>query len=332
MALVGSGYGVFFSTWQWYEWLFILALAGCVGWQGYRIFPYTPLAAVQTRCSCAAAPEASLRLLIANVLMQNRQCERFLRVVGDADPDVILTVETDDRWLTQLQPLERHYPYVVRQPQPNMYGMILLSRLKLLCPQVRFLVQQDIPSVHTWIELRNGARVRFYGLHPRPPEPLRNQDATARNAELVLVGYEIGQHQQPTVVAGDLNDVAWSQTTELFLRLSQLLDPRRGRGFYNTFDANNPLFRVPVDHVFHSACFTLRALRRLPHIGSDHFPMLIELTYEPETRADQPPLPPSPEVKAEAEERIDLALGDKDVRTGMAPAPPPSTSGRESGT
>ena len=65
-----------------------------------------------------------------------------------------------------------------------------------------------------------GDVINLHCLHPRPPEPLRNQDATPRDAELVLVGRAIGDNpaDPPTIVTGDLNDVAWSHTTRLFLR------------------------------------------------------------------------------------------------------------------
>jgi endonuclease/exonuclease/phosphatase (EEP) superfamily protein YafD len=193
----------------------------------------------------------------------------------------------------------------VRQVQENYYGLMLLSRLRLIDPKVEFLVQDDIPSVHTEVELQGGKRFTLHGLHPRPPEPLRDQDATPRDAELVIVGRAIGEtHDRPTVVAGDLNDVAWSETSRLFLRLSGLLDPRVGRGLYNSFDANNPLFRYPLDHVFHSNHFRLIELRRLPKIGSDHFPMLIELSLEPGARATQPETQEQPGDREEAAEKL----------------------------
>ena len=131
-------------------------------------------------------------------------------------------------------------------------------------------------------------RFQLHCLHPRPPEPVRDQDAAPRDAELVLVGREIAAGDQPAVVAGDLNDVAWSPTSELFLRVSGLLDPRMGRGLFNTFDANIPPLRFPLDHVFHSNCFKLVELKRLAYVGSDHFPILIELCYEPQAHDEQP--------------------------------------------
>jgi endonuclease/exonuclease/phosphatase (EEP) superfamily protein YafD len=315
-AVSGGSYAAFFCDWWWYEWLFMLTLVCCVVWQGYKIFPYTQLAPVQVKRARAPAGAASFRLLIANVLMQNHQFDRFLQVVQATDPDLILAVEINDRWLAELQSLERLYPYVVHQPQDNMYGIVLWSRLKLIEPQVRFLIQDDIPSIHTGVELRSGTRIFFYGLHPRPPEPLRDQDATPRDAELVFVGREISKYERPTLVAGDLNDVAWSHTTNLFLRLSHLVDPRLGRGFYNTFNANTPWFRYPLDHVFHSNCFTLIDLRRLEHIGSDHFPMCITLHYEPAAAAEQPSLADKPGQEEEAQEKLDLATSDPSVRAG----------------
>jgi endonuclease/exonuclease/phosphatase (EEP) superfamily protein YafD len=238
--------------------------------------------------------------------MDNREYGRFLRVVQETDPDIVLALETDAAWLEALEPLAQSYPYVVRQPQDNYYGMVLLSRLALIDPEINFLVQKDIPSIHTLVELRCGEEVSFYGLHPRPPEPIRDQTSAPRDAELVLVGRTIGSEAaRPTVVAGDLNDVAWSPTSELFLRLSKLLDPRMGRGFYNSYNANNRLFRFPLDHVFHSRHFTLVALRRLEKVGSDHFPLLIELSYDPRAGEEQPALPKQADDHREAEQKLE---------------------------
>jgi endonuclease/exonuclease/phosphatase (EEP) superfamily protein YafD len=259
-------------------------------WQAWKIYPFTRFARKQVKASrrCSAR-ERSFRLLIANVMLENTEPKRLLEVIRDCDPDIVLAVETDAAWAKALSPLREIYPHTVAQPQDNYYGLLLFSRLPLVEPKVEFLVQDDIPSVHTAFDLPSGDRIYLHGLHPRPPEPIRDQDSTARDAELVVVGRAIrAAGDRPTLVAGDLNDVAWSATTELFLRLSGLLDPRVGRGFFNSFHADKLYLRYPLDHVFHSNHFTLTDLRRLPHIGSDHFPVLIELCYAPEARRDQP--------------------------------------------
>lgn len=310
-AAAGIVYAAAFSHGRVLDWAFVGATAATALWQGYRIFPYTPVAPLQVKWSerrpANGAPRrASFRLLITNVLMENTRHDRLLRVIRDADPDVILAVETDETWARALRPLRETYPRGVDQPQDNWYGMMLFSRLELVDCKIEFLVQDDIPSVFCQVVLPGGPNVFLRGIHPRPPEPIRDMDSTPRDAELVVVGKLIHEApDQPTVVAGDLNDVAWSPTSQLFARIAGLLDPRRGRGFYNSFNANNPLARWPLDHVFHSHHFRLVALERLPTIGSDHFPMLVELSYEPDAPLEQP----KPELREsdpeEAQDKIE---------------------------
>ena len=84
-----------------------------------------------------------------------------------------------------------------------------------------------------------------------------------------------------------MNDVAWSRTNYLFQRASGLVDPRIGRGLYNSFHAEYFFLRFPLDHFFHSNHFRLVELKRLAYFGSDHFPMFIHLSYEPEAQRQQ---------------------------------------------
>ena len=264
------------------------AAVAAAAWQASKILPYTPLWRPRSLRATRVDPAATFSMMISNVLSTNREYHRFLEVVRANDPDIVLAVETDDAWMEAISGLNEIYPHRIAHPLDNFYGIALLSKLELVDPAIMFLVQDDIPSVHTGVRLRNGVVIRLHGIHPRPPEPLRNQRSSPRDAELVVMGKEIERHPEiPAIVSGDLNDVAWSETSELFVRLSGLLDPRIGRGLYNSFDANNPIMRYPLDHVFHSVHFRLVDLQRLPHIGSDHFPLLIRLMYDPTAPAEQ---------------------------------------------
>jgi endonuclease/exonuclease/phosphatase (EEP) superfamily protein YafD len=283
----------------------LVLLVLCVLYQGYMMYPYTFLAAKQVLSSDRYKVDSSLSLLISNVLRDNCNAGRYLEIVKEADPDILLAVETNAWWIEQLQGLDEKYRYVVKYPLDNCYGMLLYSRLKLINPDIKFLVEGDIPSIHTGVELRSRERIALHCLHPRPPHPFADQDTTERDAELLIVGRAVKERDEPALVAGDLNDVAWSYTTKLFQKISGLLDPRIGRGMYNTFDATNPLFRWPLDHVFHSNHFKLITLKRLPYFGSDHFPIYIELSYELEAEVQQPEPSVTGEERAEAAEKID---------------------------
>ncbi|GEN22301.1 endonuclease [Halomonas cupida] len=272
------------TPWQW------LALVGGLATlviQACYILPWTRLWPVQVQRAESGHDERCVRLLVANVLTPNRNAEGLIALINQHSPDIVLTLESDDWWGQQLDAaLASQWPHAVRIPQDNLYGMHLYSRLPLVSPQIERLIQDDIPSISTGVTLDCGDDIQLYAVHPRPPAPNESKESLWRDAELLLIGKRIRDDSVPTLVAGDLNDVAWSRTTRLFCRVSGMLDPRRGRAMFNTFHAHYRLLRWPLDHVFSSEHFTLRDLRRLPEFGSDHFPILTTLCYRP-SRADE---------------------------------------------
>jgi endonuclease/exonuclease/phosphatase (EEP) superfamily protein YafD len=265
------------SSWQV---AFVVLLACALAYQAYMMFPYTFIARRQVEPARQAEDGRALTIVFANVLMTNRNASGLLTLIEEENPDIVLAVETDAWWTRELQPLAGTRPYVVRQPQENTYGMALYSRLELVEPQVKFLVQKDVPSIHAKVRLGCGELVELRCLHPRPPAPTEAQDSKPRDRELIVVALELQGKREPAIVLGDLNDVAWSRTNYRFQEVSGLLDPRIGRGFFHTFHARYPFLRYPLDHCFHSGHFRLAKFRRLRAFGSDHFPVCIRLSYE----------------------------------------------------
>jgi endonuclease/exonuclease/phosphatase (EEP) superfamily protein YafD len=280
----------------------LLATFACLCWQVFRIWRYTPIAPRQVRATDSAPSDRSVSIVIANVLQSNRQAEPFLRQVTAHDPDIVLAVETDGWWLEKLGPLREHYPHQVLHPLDNTYGMLLFSKLELSDVRLQDRVSKDIPSIFTRVRLRSGRQVDLHCVHPEPPQV--GNDVEQRDAELLLVAREVAKDRRPTIVCGDLNDVAWSHTTRLFQRISGLLDPRVGRGLFPTFHADYWFARWPLDHVFHDACFRLQELRVLDHFGSDHFPVLVRLSYDPGAEKEQQPEELEPGDLEEAGQKI----------------------------
>jgi endonuclease/exonuclease/phosphatase (EEP) superfamily protein YafD len=262
-------------------------LVAALGYQAFMMYPYTFLARRQVEDAKRSGDGNTIGIVFANVLKENRNAGRLLEVLDEERPDLILVVENDAWWQEKLDVLSSRYPHVVRRPQDNTYGMALYSRLPLVEPEVKFLVQQDVPSIHARVRLPSGVLVELRCLHPRPPAPGEAPDSRARDAELVVVGKELSEKQAPAIVLGDLNDVAWSRTNYRFQEISGLLDPRVGRGFYHTFHARYFFLRYPLDHCFHTRHFRLVSFRRLRAFGSDHFPVGIKLSYEPDAARTQ---------------------------------------------
>ncbi|KKW80282.1 endonuclease [Acinetobacter sp. AG1] len=284
----------------------LLGLIAAVAFQLKMVLPYTPIwrKQVQQVKQEQLNPEQQISLLVANVLTPNHQYDLLLKHIDDLQPDLILTLESDQNWQDALQSIEKQYPYRVAVPLDNLYGMHLYSRLCLDDSEIKFILSDEIPSIHASVTLRSGIQVQLYCLHPKPPSPTEAKDSTLRDAELLIIGDRIKDLDESCIVMGDLNDVAWSRTTRLFQRISGLLDPRVGRYFMNTFHADYRLLRWSLDHIFHSTDFGLVEMKRLSHIGSDHFPIYVVLQTGRIFEQQQKELEQSAEDEQEAEEAI----------------------------
>ncbi|QHT69690.1 endonuclease/exonuclease/phosphatase family protein [Rhodocytophaga rosea] len=288
------------------EYVFVVALIGCWILQARYIYPFTFLSPKPAKRCTEPDPENTIRLMISNIKMSNKNTGKFLEIVKQNKPDMLLVNEPNNWWAEHLSELDKDYPYSVKKPLENTYGMMLFSKLEFIKANVQFLLESDIPSIHTILKLRSGEEIEFCGVHPQPPTI--GSDTDKREAELLVVGKSVKESKRASIVAGDLNDVGWSHTTKLFERISGLLDPRIGRGFFNTYNVFVPFFRYPLDHVFYDPRFKLSKLERLPKFGSDHFPILIELVYKPEEKHEQQPKKADHEDKKEAAELIEKGM------------------------
>ena len=284
-------------------WSLIVADLLCFIYHGWWILPYTRLFPVEVKSASTADSQSVIRIMTANVLTPNRNAKALIELVRENTPDIIVTLESDSWWQEKLDTLESAYPYTIKCPLDNLYGMHVYSKLQLTDSQIDYLVESDVPSMHTLVSLASGQQIRVHCLHPAPPSPTENEQSSERDAELVIVARSVAEINAPVIVTGDLNDVAWSETTRLFRKISGLLDPRVGRGMFNTFHADYWFLRWPLDHLFHSKHFSLSSMRRLSGFGSDHFPLLTELSLDTGNHAQQNGLDASADDMSWAKEK-----------------------------
>ena len=162
--------------------LLALVLLGCVAYQLAVILPLHPALADRgagTASGRTARGNRTLSLLVVNVLMSNRRADRLLELIQAHAPDLVLAVETDRWWCDQLERLQG-YPFRLAHPLDNTYGLLLLSKLELVEPQLRFLLKPEVPSVRTGLRLRIGRAdhaatgcIRSRRARARPTAPRR---------------------------------------------------------------------------------------------------------------------------------------------------------------
>ena len=288
------------------DWAIILFLSVTLVHLAYVIIPFTVLGKTMVD-RAESSNKTPLNILVSNVYQYNDSFSKLLKLVKEAQPDIVFLLETDHKWRDAVIELRESYPHYIEVPQDNTYGLLFYSKLPITNQEINFLIDDEIPSIIADVTY-DEQTVRIYGLHPTPPVPKENKYSTDRDAEILMVGKMAKEYKKPCLVMGDMNDVAWSYTTKLFLKTSELLDPRRGRSMYSTFNAKQVLLRWPLDHYFLSSHFRLVKMSVEKPIDSDHFPISISLIIATKDESDK--MTADSEDKKLANEKIQAGKND----------------------
>lgn len=282
VGLIAIGCAVFAHGWRWGTVLVpVLVIAAAL--QFWRIYPYVPFAPIEV-VEASALPgiqaASCFKALGLNVFQHNRQYDRTIRLIEREQPDIMLLMETDDRWVKALTPVLKRYPHRLLRPIDNTYGLVFASKLPVRSAHTENITDQNTPTVYAELTARDGQRFDYIGLHPRPPLP--GQDTDLRDRKIEHAALRIAGHRLPAMAMGDFNDVAWSRTTQLFKQVGGYLDPRIGRGSYPSFPAKYAPVGWPLDQMFVSRDFAIRSLHILEDVGADHRPLMAQLCLAPQ--------------------------------------------------
>ncbi len=81
------------------EILILLALIFSIGYQMYSMFPYTLHSLLkQVLDSENSDPDRRFSILVANILIENKNPDKFLETVNKYDPDILCVLEPDEWW------------------------------------------------------------------------------------------------------------------------------------------------------------------------------------------------------------------------------------------
>jgi len=134
-----------------------------------KIFPFTPFSPREV--VGASTGDDAIICISANVRMKNKDYGRLVALVQQFDPDLLLLTEVDQKWIDGIVEIETSYPHRISVPMDNTYGMCFYCKYELGDQMVRFLVDEEVPSILCTIKGYGKEDIRFIGLHPRPPVP-----------------------------------------------------------------------------------------------------------------------------------------------------------------
>lgn len=234
-----------------------------------HVLPNRPAAASVAN----AAP--TIRLLSQNVNTANHNFAAVLAFIQAEQPDLVLLLEVDGRWMEHMQPLNAMYPFTSSSPRTDNFGIALWSRFELMNTRIEPMTEARVPTIIADIAAPGGS-FRFIGTHPLPP--VSGAYVRLRNDQLSLIAALVSSHQElPTMVAGDLNTTPWSPLIADLLRDGGLHDTSRGFGLQRTWPISMWPMRIPIDHVLVTDGAMIVDRRVGPDVGSDHLGVIADV-------------------------------------------------------
>ena len=269
-----------------WQWMYLaLGAPACLlwSWQRRRVLPALvclPLLASGWLFHSPAAPVSestapALRIGAANLNAGNRDLSSLQAWLASPEaPDVLVLTEFTDlaaRAVSSTR-LRAAYPHRLLLPSRDPFGVAILSRQPFQHAQP---VHPADPG-HTprlRVALQWGAhQVRVSAVHPMPP--LNQQFAQLRDQALLEEAGWLTQPGALGILAGDLNDTPWSTGMR---GVQHLL--KRATGLAPTWpNSGGWLSILPLDHVLVTDGWQVRRATRGPDLGSDHRPVVVELT------------------------------------------------------
>lgn len=255
--------------------LYWLALAGALGFaiSAVALFPYIDHDSVPA--AVADAREPTFRLLSFNVWFRNPDMARVAAYMEQTQADAAVLLELTPPQAELLLPLLPSYPYF--HIEPSRMGAAVFSKWPVQSAESVPLAPGGAIAVRMTVDWR-GTPVNLLGVHLNWPLGPRN--SAFRNEELrALVDFSKTQ-REPLIVAGDFNLTPWSEYFSAALEESGLHDAALGFGLAHSWPAQFSPVGIRIDHCWVSAQWRSLSAEVGPSLGSDHLPVLAELSLQ----------------------------------------------------
>jgi endonuclease/exonuclease/phosphatase (EEP) superfamily protein YafD len=214
-----------------------------------------------------------VRMLFVNVDVSNRDHRRATAYVRALEPDIVGVTELSHAWARALVGVMRGYRYRIVHIEDDAYGIGLYSQRRLAGRIER--LPADGPA--TVVARFRLARRPVTLVVTHPHTPFGPHAGGLHQQQLRALARARAAWQARAIVCGDLNTPPWSGPLRSLERRAHLADSHRGYGFESTWPTWLWLLRTPIDNCLLSKGLLVVERSRGPKLGSDHFPLVIEL-------------------------------------------------------
>lgn len=262
-----------------------LAAASLVGAVLAAVVGIAPLAGVLLLCAAAnvfvilwatrpsreRVEGPTVRLFFSNLREVNQSSAPVLDWVGRERPDLFVCAEVHRHWRLALKALEPEYPFVAGSNQGD---VMIFSRRPFAAEPLELFAEIG----HAVVARVEGLTV--VGLHTASPESRLRKDAL--DELFAKVGAAVRETTGPLVVVGDFNASPWTPPVRRLMAATGLrCVPGALGGSYPAELGGRRVptwLGIPIDIVLTGRGARATRRRRGPPVGSDHWPISVELT------------------------------------------------------
>ncbi len=216
-----------------------------------------------------------LTILDVNFNSQNERFDALKSLILQSKPDIICWQEFSmlaDKWSTES--LSRDYPYSMRRPRNDNFGIALFSKIPVENFQVERLAPVPIETIVATLRF-NDKVLDVISTHTYPP--ISSAAYLARNVEMENLGAFVRDSGHASILCGDLNATLWSSSFQKLLKLSGLKDSEIGFGAQPSWPVDLPLMRIPIDQVLVNPSMKVLSRQLGADVYSDHLPVIVKL-------------------------------------------------------
>lgn len=244
-----------------------------------NLVPVLPLFVGSPGRSEAGAP--SIRVMSFNLLSDNERFSEVIDYIRTIDPDLVLLHEASRPWEVAVEAADLGYEVIRPRADALIFGTLVMVRGEEI-EAISYGFAEAQPRAVQLSYRPTGWPQRIEVLSTHPLAPTGKGRADLRDAQLKFAAEWAGGRTDPFFVVGDFNATPWSWPFRNLVSEAELKNSQTGFGLQPSFPASsNVLLRVPIDHLVHSEGLAVRDRRLGPPLGSDHFPLIVDLELVP---------------------------------------------------
>lgn len=195
-----------------------------------------------------------------NISFVEDSIENFIQSIKSNDANLVSIQEvTPDIDTLFKQELKSKYPYCYSLKRADYFGMMVFSNYPF--EKIDTFNFGKAPNIDGVLKIESSKK-RFKFILSYCPPSFSNSTYSQLKGHLKAIAARAAIDDTPAITMGNYNTVPWAPEIQDFKKIAQLTDSRLGLT-PTTASSTNPLFQIPIDHIFYShrlRCTNFKAL------------------------------------------------------------------------